>query len=88
MTSKERAELRSRAQVLDPVVMVGRNGITDAVVEALDQALDCHELVKVRFQDYKELTKILSLELASKLPCDYVCTTGFTSVFYRKSKEK
>lgn len=77
--------MRSKAQVLDPVVMVGHNGITDAVVQALDEALECHELVKVRFQDFKEDTKMLSLELQSKTSCQLVCTTGFTAVFYRKS---
>ena len=53
MTSKTRAELRSQAQSLNPVVMVGHEGITDGVVAALDSALTDHELVKVRFQDRK-----------------------------------
>ena len=68
--------------------MVGHDGITEGVVEALDKALTDHELVKVRFQDFKEQTKDLSNELASKTDSLLVSTTGFTAVFYRKNPEK
>ena len=85
VTSKVRATLRSKAQSLDPVVMVGRDGITEGVVAALDAALTDHELVKVRFQDFKELAKDLSKDLAQKTDSLLVSTTGFTAVFYRKN---
>ena len=87
MTSSERAKLRSAAQGLSPYVMVGHNGITENVVGALNEALDCHELVKVRFQDFKEETKNLSNELAEKAGCTLVAVTGFTAVFYRKASK-
>ena len=85
VTSKVRATLRSKAQSLDPVVMVGRDGITEGVVAALDVALTDHELVKVRFQDFKELAKDLSKDLAQRTDSLLVSTTGFTAVFYRKN---
>lgn len=88
MTSKTRAGLRSQAQSLNPVVMVGHEGITDGVVAALDSALTDHELVKVRFQDFKEQTRDLSNDLAKKTASALVSTTGFTAVFYRKNPEK
>ncbi len=46
--------LRGRAHALRPVVAVGHAGLTPAVVAALDLALFQHELVKVRFLDFKE----------------------------------
>lgn len=85
LASKTRAALRSRAQSLSPVVMVGHGGLSDGVIEALDKALDDHELVKVRFQDFKEDTKRLAQELEKATSSDLVATTGFTAVFYRKS---
>ncbi len=87
MTSKERALLRSKAQTISPVVMVGRDGLTDGVVQALDKALLDHELVKVRFQDFKDSTKTLSAELAEKTSSVLVSTTGFTAVFWRENPE-
>ena len=87
LESKTRAALRSRAQVLSPVVMVGHDGLSEGVIEALNKALDDHELVKVRFQDFKENTKTLSQELEKATGSDLVATTGFTAVFYRKTKQ-
>jgi len=84
LASKTRALLRSKAQSLNPVVMVGHDGISEGVIEALDKALDDHELVKVRFQDFKDSTKILAQELEKATSSDLVATTGFTAVFYRK----
>ncbi len=87
MTSKQRAALRSLAQSLSPVVMVGHDGITEGVIAALDQALTDHELVKVRFQDFKDMARELSTELASKTQSLLVSVTGFTAVFYRENPE-
>ena len=84
LASKTRALLRSRAHALSPVVMVGHDGISEGVIEALDKALDDHELVKVRFQDFKDSTKVLAQELEKATSSDLVATTGFTAVFYRK----
>lgn len=87
MDSKFRASLRSEAQLLDPVVMVGHGGVSGGVVEALAQALDCHELVKVRFQDFKDQVKVLAPELAQATQSDLVATTGFTAVYYKRNEE-
>jgi len=58
------------------------------VIAALDAALTDHELVKVRFQDFKEMVRDLSVQLANKTVSALVSTTGFTAVFYRKNPEK
>ncbi len=87
MDSKFRASLRSKAQLLDPVVMVGHGGVSSGVVEALAQALECHELVKVRFQDFKDQVKVLAPELAQATQSDLVATTGFTAVYYKRNEE-
>lgn len=88
MHSSFRASLRSKAQTLDPVVMVGHGGISDGVISALEEALTSHELVKVRFQDFKDQVKILAGELANATASDLVATTGFTAVYYRKNDAK
>lgn len=87
MDSKRRAELRSEAQELSPIVMVGKNGITDEVVSALNEALEIHELVKVRFQAFKKEAKELSNELESKTDSELVCVTGFTAVYFKYNPE-
>ncbi len=51
LTARERAELKARAHMLEPVVQVGQHGATDAVVAEVDRALTAHELLKVKIAD-------------------------------------
>ena len=55
-----RLALRSQAHHLDPVVLLGANGLTNAVLHEIDRALNDHELIKVRVpsDDREELESI------------------------------
>ena len=48
LTDAQRKFLRTLAHPKKPVVMIGNAGLTDAVINEIDQALDAHELIKVR----------------------------------------
>ena len=48
LTPRERAALKGRAHALEPVVQIGHDGLTDAVLAEIDRALTAHELIKVR----------------------------------------
>ena len=87
LRSYQRAFLRSKAQQLDPVVYVGKDGFTPGVVGALDEALTAHELVKVRFQNSKEEIKEISAQLESATHSTLVAITGFTAVFFRQDEK-
>ena len=87
LTSKQRAYLRGEAQTIDPIVMIGKEGLTDNVKSALDDALFHHELVKVKFQQYKDDVREIAFKCAELTTSVLVATTGFTAVFYRQ-KEK
>lgn len=87
LMSYQRAFLRSRAQQLDPVVYVGKEGLTEGVVNALDDALLAHELVKVRFQSAKDEIKEISASLAERTSSSLIAITGFTAVFFRQDAD-
>ena len=87
LMSYQRAFLRSRAQQLDPVVYVGKEGLTDGVAKALDDALASHELVKVRFQSAKDEIDGISRSLAERTSSTLVAITGFTAVFFRQDPD-
>ncbi len=87
LTSQQRAYLRGEAQTLNPVVMVGKEGLTAAVAKALDEAVGVHELVKVRFQAHKEEMKEIAFKLAEQSNSTLVATTGFTAVYYRQAEK-
>lgn len=80
-------ELKSRSQKLKPVIHVGHDGITDAVVTALDQALADHGLVKVRFTDHKAERKALAAELSTRTDSRRILLVGHTVTLYRAPQQ-
>jgi RNA-binding protein len=88
LTSKERAELRAEAHHLSPLVHVGHQGITDTLVQTIDDTLRTHELVKIalaRTTDVKP--QDASHELAERLGADVVQTIGRTCTLYRENPD-
>jgi RNA-binding protein len=83
MTTPSTRELKARAQKLKPVIHLGRDGASDALIASLDQALSDHGLVKVRFTDGKDRRKELSAELASRTASRLVLLVGHTVTLFR-----
>lgn len=80
-------KLKALAQRLDPVVRVGRAGVTEAFIVSLNAALDLHELVKVKFSDFKEEKKEISPQLAEKTGSHLVMRVGNVVVLYREQPD-
>lgn len=86
LTSKERSKLRSIASKIEPITQVGKFGITDALIESLDKAIEKRELVKITVLENSGLVpKEVGFIIAEKLGAEFVCATGRKLVFYRYS---
>ena len=86
LTSKQRSNLRSIAQTIDPVTQVGKLGVNDALIESLDKAIEKREIIKVTVLENSDLIpKEAGFEIADRLGADFVCATGRKLVFYRRS---
>jgi RNA-binding protein len=81
-------DLKSRSQKLKPVIHVGHEGISDALLAALDQALADHGLVKVRFTDHKSERKQLASDLATRTSARQILLVGHTVTLYRTPATK
>ena len=89
LNSKERANLRSLAQNIEPVTQVGKLGINDRFIEGLDKAIEKRELIKVTVLEASGLDpKEAGFEIAEKLGAEFVCATGRKLVFYRRSENE
>lgn len=89
ITTKQRAFLRGLAQKLDPVVQIGKGGITDSVLGSIDLVLDKRELVKIRLLPNSLLDTQSAMEqLCGGLNADPVQQIGSVIVVYKKSKRK
>lgn len=88
MTSKERAALRAQANGLDVTLMVGKGGVSDALILEAEKLLDSHELVKGRVLEAALLTaREASDALCEALGADGIAVAGNTFVVYRKSEK-
>ena len=88
LTSGQRKFLRSRAQHLDPVILIGKQGVTDALVRAASEALDAHELIKIRFNDFKDEKRALAEQIAFRTASEIVGTIGHVAILYRRHPEE
>lgn len=89
LTGKQRRHLRSLAHHLDPVVTVGKEGVTDAVLTKLNVELELHELLKVKItQNAPESVKDTAVVLGERSGAAVAQTIGRTAVLYRRRKEK
>jgi len=90
LTSKQRAHLRKLAHRLKPVVIIGNDGVTDAVVRAVADALNTRELLKVKaLETAPGSIREAADALAAAIPGAQVAQTiGRTAVLYRPDPEK
>jgi RNA-binding protein len=89
LTPKQRQFLRGLAHPLSPVVRVGRNGVTPAVVEETKKSLLAHELIKVRLDsDDAEERKSQAELLAEKADAQSAGRVGKIAILFRQREEK
>jgi RNA-binding protein len=81
-------ELKARAQKLKPVIHVGHDGVTEKLISALDQALDDHGLVKIRFTDHKAERKALTTQILEQCNARPVLLVGHTATIFRAAKNQ
>ena len=86
ITGKQRAYLRKLGHGLQPVFQIGKDGLSDAVITALDDALEKRELIKISILETAMIdTRATCDEVASRLLAEPVQSIGSKFVLYRKS---
>ena len=88
LTSKERAELRSQATTLDTTLMVGKSGVTEAVIAEAENLLTARELVKGKVLEGALMSpREVSDEICEATGADGVAVVGNKFVIYRFSEK-
>ncbi len=89
LTGKQARFLRGLGHKLQPVVMIGRQEMSDDVVAAVDEALQAHELIKIKLQEGC-LTdrRVVAEELAAKTGAAVAQVLGKTILLYRPSEKE
>ncbi len=88
LTPAQRKYLKRLAHALKPVVLVGKQGMSESLIGATDRALNEHELIKVRFNEFKEDKHELSARLVEATGSALCGIVGNTATLYRPRAEK
>ena len=83
LTSTQVRNLKAQAQRLKATLKVGKEGLSPQFLAALDDTLKHRELVKVKFDEFKEQKKELAPQLAEKSRSHLVTRVGNVVVLYR-----
>lgn len=89
MTSKQRAYLKGLAMTMDPIFQIGKSSLTPEVIEAVREAIDARELIKISvlkncMDDPREIAQMLAERTRSQV----VQVIGKKIVLYKESKDK
>ena len=87
LSGAQRKHLRGLAHHVKPVVHVGRHGVTDTVLREIEEALDYHELIKVKLVDPQGRKKELASELAQRSGGTRVGLVGNIVTLYRQNPD-
>lgn len=88
VNDKQRRYLKGLAHPLKPVVLIGNNGLTDNVLSEIDNALNHHELIKVRVSGQERAERKQMLDtIATKTGADLIMVIGHIGGFYRPAEK-
>ncbi len=88
LTGKQRRHLRALAHSLKPIVQIGKDGISDGVIAAVDRALEDHELVKVKVSEESMERETAAREVAAQTGSEIAQVLGNVLLLYRARKDK
>jgi RNA-binding protein len=88
LTNPQLRRLKAAAQLLEPMFKVGKAGLSDGFVNSINVALDQHELVKIKFVEFKEQKRELGEQLASRTASHLVMRVGHVVVLHRPRGEE
>lgn len=83
MLNARRKQLRSIGHQLNPVIMVGDNGLSESVMAELERALSDHELIKVRLRAPRDQRQTWAQELIAQTRAELVQSIGQILLIYR-----
>jgi RNA-binding protein len=88
LTGKQRHHLRGLGHKLVPLVQLGKGGLDEGLIKAVDQALADHELIKVRVGDGADLDRHAAAErLAAETHSEVAQVIGNVVLLYRAKPE-
>lgn len=88
ITGKQRSYLKSLANGIDPIVLIGKEGLTPNVIKQINETLEARELIKVKLLDSSMMdARDTANEVCKVVHSEYVQSIGNRFVVYRESRK-
>ncbi|MFL5350761.1 MAG: ribosome assembly RNA-binding protein YhbY [Hyalangium sp.] len=87
LTGKQRRALRAKGHHMEPIVITGQSGVTEGVLSAVTQALQDHELIKVKINEGPEDRHEAAEKMAQGTGAELVQLLGRTALLFKKREE-
>lgn len=88
LTSKQRKVLEKYANSIDPVVIVGQYGVSETLIGKVEESLTAHELIKVKFNEFKDEKHELSKQICEQTNATLIRVIGNVAIIYREAEEE
>jgi RNA-binding protein len=88
LANSEIRRLKAAAQLLDPILKIGKAGLSDGFVQSVNDALSQHKLVKIKFVEFKDQKKDLAPQLAERTASHLVMRVGNVMVLHRPGQRE
>ncbi len=87
LKGSQRKYLRGVAHSYKPQVQIGKEGLSDNVIDAIDTALEAHELIKVKIAAERDERERFVPVIEERLECECVGTVGRMAILYRENPD-
>ena len=87
INNKQRKFLKSKAHHLKPVVIIGKDVVGKSVFSTIDQSIDSHELIKIKFHHHKDHKREIVDNINQKIEAQLIGIVGNIAIIYRQNKD-
>jgi RNA-binding protein len=87
LTSKQRINLKVLAHSLDPIVQIGKNGLTEQSLTTINKALADHQLIKIKFLDYKDEKSNFSTIIEKRTGATLIDVIGNVLILFKENPD-
>ena len=87
LNSSQRSYLKAKAHHLEPMIHIGKNGLTDGTIHSISKALSSKELIKVKFREYKDDKQKIAAKIETETLSHIVGIIGHTLILFKRILE-
>ena len=87
MNSLQRRYLKAQVHHMEPVIYIGKNGLTEGTIHSINTALSARELIKIKFREYKDKKKSLSQQIKESTDSNVVGMIGHCTILFRQNAD-